>query len=53
MPYAVLSAVAHAELVGLARNLPAPGTTGSSAARPPARPAADWARFRLWQDTYT
>jgi hypothetical protein len=55
MPYAVLSAVAHAELLGLARNLPAPDAEGSSAVgmlRDAVRPVADPAGFWLWHDTY-
>jgi hypothetical protein len=46
MPYAVLSAVAHAELLGLARNIPRLGTarlTGDAA-----HPAGFW----LWHDAY-
>lgn len=48
MPYAVLSAVAHAELLGLTRNagLAAPGSP------PSFRPAPDPTGLWLWQDTY-
>jgi hypothetical protein len=54
MPYAVLSAVAHAELLGLARNLaprcladrPRPG--GGTDLRPAGDPTGFW----LWHDAY-
>ena len=48
LPYAVLSAVAHAEFLGLQRNL-APAPAGAQGLRPAAGPdTALW----LWQDTY-
>ena len=47
-PYRILSAVAHAELPGLTRNL-TPGQPGKSVPRPTPGPAtALW----LWQDSY-
>lgn len=46
LPYAVLSAVAHAELLGLVRNLAAPADGGDL--RPDAAGAATW----LWHDAY-
>lgn len=50
MPYAVLSAVAHAELLGLARNLPTPGTAGRT--EDAVRPVASQAGFWVWHDAY-
>lgn len=47
-PYTVLSAVAHAELLGLQRNL-APSPIGTPGLRP--APGPDTALW-LWQDTY-
>ena len=48
LPYRMLSAVAHAEVLGLARNL-ASQAPGVSAVRPVPGPAAEvW----LWQDAY-
>jgi len=48
LPYRMLSAVAHAEVLGLARNL-APPAPGASGVRPAPGPAAEvW----LWQDAH-
>jgi hypothetical protein len=54
LPYAVLSAVAHAELLGLARNLPPPGIANRPRLRERTalRPVSDPAGFWLWHDTY-
>ena len=47
VPYAVLSAVAHAELLGLARNLCPPSDEAQSL-----RPVPDVSGIWLWHDTY-
>jgi hypothetical protein len=54
MPYAVLSAVAHAELLGLARGIPGPGPARPSATTAPdaIRPVVGPARLWLWHDAY-
>jgi hypothetical protein len=54
IPYAVLSAVAHAELLGLARGIPRPGPARPSAATAPdaIRPVAGPAGLWLWHDAY-
>lgn len=54
MPYAVLSAVAHAELLGLARNLATPDVADRPrpAGGTDLRPVGDPSGFWLWHDAY-
>jgi len=48
LPYAVLSAVAHAELLGLQRNLAPPAVQGRDSRPAPSPDSLLW----LWQDAY-
>jgi hypothetical protein len=54
MPYAALSAVVHAELLGLARGIPRPGPAKPTATTAPDAIRADLgpARLWLWHDAY-
>lgn len=55
LPYAMLSAVAHAELVGLTRNLGQPAAISARSQAATAitlRPVADQAGLWFWHDTY-